>query len=593
MEAGRVQDPPVITTERVDDIPLLIGVMAQMELPRILDRHLPFHWKQRTLSWGWTAVVWLAYILTEGDHRKSSVEEYIKGMKHTLKEVVGQAISEADFTTDRLAHVLKYLSQESSWKEIEQELSERSIEVYDLSTELARCDATTVSGYHTGGEGDLFQFGHSKDDPNLRQIKLMVGSLDPLGMPLATAVVSGEQADDGLYVPVIDRMHQILKKTGVLFCGDCKMSAFSIRLHIKGLGNHYLSPLPLTGKTATEMDQWIQEGMAQDARGELESVYRKKETTTGKKEDVLIARGYEWEREQTGQEGSQEIQWTERVLVVQSPPYAEQQKKGLDKRVENARKKILALTPPRGRGKRQITEETVLNEKIHTILTAHKVDGLLAVKYEKEVEEQVKYIGQGRGAKNRPQQIIQKIRYQITQAIPLEEKLDAKKKTLGWKAYVTDAEKECLSLQEAVLCYRKEYRVERIFNRLKSHLNIAPFFVQREDQVAGLTHLLTLGVRVLTLIEFVVRRSLQQESVSLEGLHPENPRKVTDSPTAERILKVFSKIHLTLIRSGNSLLRHLTPLSEVQKKILKILGLDSGLYQNIEIKNTGILLTNW
>ena len=100
MPSEPIQDEFVITTERVDDIPLLIGVMQQMGLPQILDRHIPFHWKQRELSWGCTAVIWLAYILTEGDHRKSSVEDYIKGMKHTLKEVVGQEVSEADFTTD-------------------------------------------------------------------------------------------------------------------------------------------------------------------------------------------------------------------------------------------------------------------------------------------------------------------------------------------------------------------------------------------------------------------------------------------------------------------------------------------------------------
>jgi transposase len=217
MQSGSVQDALVITTERVDDIPLLIGVMQQMGLAQILDCPIPFHWKQRELSWGCTAVIWLAYILTEGDHRKSSVEDYIKGMKHTLQEVMGQAVSAADFTTDRLSHVLKYLSQASTWAAIEQELSERSIEVYDLPIELTRCDATTVSGYHEGGEESLFQFGHSKDDPKLRQIKLMVGSLDPLGMPLVSEVVSGECADDGLYVPVIDRMHQILKKSGVLF----------------------------------------------------------------------------------------------------------------------------------------------------------------------------------------------------------------------------------------------------------------------------------------------------------------------------------------------------------------------------------------
>ena len=75
----------VISTERVDDVALLIGQMVQMGFVEVLDSHLPRHWTQRGLSWGWTEVIWLAYILTEGDHRKVSVEPYIKGMHHTLR----------------------------------------------------------------------------------------------------------------------------------------------------------------------------------------------------------------------------------------------------------------------------------------------------------------------------------------------------------------------------------------------------------------------------------------------------------------------------------------------------------------------------
>ena len=44
-------------------------------------------------------------------------------------------------------------------------------------------------------EAGLFQFGHSKDDPSLPQIKTMLADLDRLGMPVATQVVSGETAD--------------------------------------------------------------------------------------------------------------------------------------------------------------------------------------------------------------------------------------------------------------------------------------------------------------------------------------------------------------------------------------------------------------
>src|SRR5712692_4292662 len=191
------QSELVIITERVDDVALLIGQMVKMGLPEILDRHIPRHWRQRRISWGWTAVIWLASILTEGDHRKVSVETYLKGMHHTLSRLTAQVIVPLDLSDDRLSHLLQHLSKPAYWHEIESDLNELSIEVYDLSQDLIRCDATRLSGDHEVIEDGLVQFGHSKDDPARPQIKVMMGSLDPLGMPLATDVLSGERADDG------------------------------------------------------------------------------------------------------------------------------------------------------------------------------------------------------------------------------------------------------------------------------------------------------------------------------------------------------------------------------------------------------------
>lgn len=222
-----------IRSERVDDIVLLLGVMTRMGLPQVLDNHIPVHWKQRELRWGWTAVMWLAYILSEGDHREVAVETYVKNIQQTLSDAAGQPVSPLDFTDDRLGIVLTHLSKQSYWEQIEAELNTNTIRAYELETDVVRCDATTASGYHEVTEGGLFQFGHSKDDPSLPQIKLMTGALDPLGMPLATDVVSGEQADDGLYVPIITRIHAVLQKHGVLYVGDCKLRAFETRVHIK------------------------------------------------------------------------------------------------------------------------------------------------------------------------------------------------------------------------------------------------------------------------------------------------------------------------------------------------------------------------
>jgi len=574
----------VIITERVDDVALLIGQMVKMGLPEVLDRHIPRHWTQRGLSWGWTAVIWLAYIVTEGDHRKVSVETYIKGMHHTLRHLTAQVIEPLDFSDDRLSHLLKHLSKPAYWHPIEHDLNARSMAVYDLSQDVIRCDATTVSGAHEVTAGGLLQFGHSKDDPTRPQIKVMLGSLDPLGMPLATDVLSGERADDGLYLPIIERIRRGLNKTGLLFVGDCKMSALDTRASLARHQDWYLSPLPLTGATAEAMDAWITAGVTQSEAEALTRIWR----TDDRGHEVLAAEGYEVERTCVAPGGGVDAAaWNERVMVVRSPMHADQQAAGLEKRLRHAETTLASLTPSRGRGKRQITAEATLMEAIALVLKEHRVDGLLSVAWEKQVEQTTQYVGRGRGAVHREKRVIERTRYHITQIARQEDRIAALRQRFGWKAFVTNAGPNRLSLQEAVLCYRHEYRVERIFHRLKSRVQIAPLFVKLNEQIEGLTYLLTLGVRVLTVTEFVLRRSLEQAQARLPGLHPENKHKRTDKPTAERILKAFSGVSLTIITSatGEEILRRLTPLSRVQEDILQRLGLGAMLYGQLEIQN--------
>jgi transposase len=196
------------------------------------------------------------------------VETYLKGMHHTLRHLTAQGIEPLDFSDDRLSHLLTHLSKPAYWHQIEHDLNARSIEVHALPQDVIRCDATTVSGDHEVTAGGLVQFGHSKDDPTRPQIKMMIGSLDPLGMPLATDVVSGACADDGLYLPIIERIRTGLPTTGLLFVGDCKMSALDTRAYLARHRDGYLSPLPLTGATAEAMEIWITTGVRQGEAGE-------------------------------------------------------------------------------------------------------------------------------------------------------------------------------------------------------------------------------------------------------------------------------------------------------------------------------------
>ena len=87
----------------------------------------------------------------------------------------------------------------------------------------------------------------------------------------------------------------------------------------------------------------------------------------------------------------------------------------------------------------------------------------------------------------------------------------------------------------------------------------------------------------------VLRCSLQNAQAKLPGLHPENRTKMTDTPTAERLLKAFSDVSLTILKTaaGEDMLRRLRPLSTLQQEMLRRLGLGTSLYRQLEIHDSG------
>ena len=510
-----------ITNERIDDFPLLLAAMQRLGLPEILDRHLARHGLQQGLSWGWLATIWLAHILAQGDHRKLPVQAWVRQAGETIKRITGLAdLTELDFTDDRLTIVLRRLSEPDTWHAIEQDLGRSILRVYQLTPTRVRLDATTVSGAHAGGGDSIFQFGHSKDDPTLRQVKVMVAALDPLGLPLVTEVVAGNAADDPLYVPAVDRVLQIIDGLGLLFVGDCKMSALATRAHIAHLQHYYLCPLPLTGATAQDLPTWI--AAAGTAEQPLTPVY----TTNAQGEQQLLAEGYTFERRLTASVADTAHTWTERVLLVRSASYRQAQHADLERRLRRATAQLRALTPPPGRGKRQIQTAGALVLAANAILAEQAVTGLLSYAYERQEQRQTKYLGRGRGGPDRPYRTLVTVRYQTTAVSRQADAIAAQQATLGWRAYVTNAPAPQLTLADAVLTYRAEWVIERGFHRLKGvPLSLDPLFVKRDDQVIGLTNLLSIAVRFLTLLEFVVRRQLTHNQEQLVGLIVNNPKK--------------------------------------------------------------------
>jgi len=565
-----------IHTERVDDIPLLIHQQQKMGIPDVLNEVIRPHGNRGGLSVGWLVTVWLSYILSESDHRMSEVEPWAEQQLHTLQALLPEPVGVKDFTDDRLADVLRYLSDDETWEEVETELGRRLIRVYDLHRGAVRLDSTGVAVYHDAERNTLFRHGHSKDHrPDLAQFKVMLGTLDPLGMPIATLVVAGNEADDGLYLPAIKRSRPVVGQGGRLYIGDSKMGALATRAFLQAGGDYYLMPLAQTGKVPELLTRLLEPVWAKEQS--LQPIWAPEEEGTNA-QPKLLALGFETTRRQEAEVDGQGVVWEERVLVVYSPALAGRARRGLQKRLERAEEELKALTPPRGRGRRQWEDLDALQAAVQAILKQRRVEGLLEVTYEREVERRsIRQYG------SRPARTEERVRY-VVHVRRNEEAIRDARRRMGWRLYVTNAPAETLSLTQAVWAYRGAPRMERNFSRLKGRpLGIRPLYVQREDHAKGMVRLLSLALRVLTLVEYVVRQALQAAGETLRGLYAGNPKRETARPTTERLLKAFRGITLSIVQLPERTIRHVTPLSEIQRRILELLGLSASIYEDLAL----------
>ena len=165
----------ISNVERVDDVPVLLAQMQKMGTASLLDKFFPTHQNWKGLSLGGVVSAWLAHILSEGDHRLNSVQDWATGLLGTLKDGLGvAALCELDFSDDRLCTVLDYMGKnDEQWQSYEREQNATLLRVYDLRPRRVRIDSTTAKSYVAVEPNGLFQFGHNKEHrPDLAQLKL-------------------------------------------------------------------------------------------------------------------------------------------------------------------------------------------------------------------------------------------------------------------------------------------------------------------------------------------------------------------------------------------------------------------------------------
>lgn len=397
----------------------------------------------------------------------------------------------------------------------------------------------------------------------------MLSTLDPLGMPIATEVLPGNSADDPLYVPAIERVRDTLSSRGQLYIGDCKMAAVATRAHLASGEDYYLCPL-----SATQLNN-------EQLQNLLEPVWNKTEKLTaidydydsGKTEKIAV--GYESKRICTTSVEGEEHSWSERMFVVQSLKSAASAEKSLRTRLSKAEAALSELGKP-CRGKKKLKTLADWQSAVEAILLKYRVQELFDLDFQLISEPRLK-----RAYRDRPAKIVKESHWELKFSANTEA-IERKIAMFGWRVYVSNSPEPSLSLADAVVAYRDEYSIERGFGRFKGFpLSLTPIYLQREDHIKGLIRLLSIGLRVLTLLEFQVRRSLSSSNKKLSGLYPGNPKRKTIRPTAELLLKAFKEINRITVTVGSQVYFQVGQLSPLQQEILNRLEIPEEIYTQL------------
>jgi transposase len=557
-----------ISSERIDDIPVIAELLKQMEVAKWIDQQLKQpHGNHQGLSYGKLSVLLLIYITSQSDHRLCAAETWVNTHRLTLELVTGWSIGEKDVTDDRLAHVVEQLGlQGEACQEIEQKLGQHMIRAYELPTEVGRFDTTSFSAHHEQIESEadsLLRYGHSKDKrPDLLQYRQSLGTLDPAGIPLVSETLAGNGADDPLYWPAWQRMAKVIGHKLFVFLADCKAAAIATRAQIQLAGGIYCFPLPLTGQNPALLKQWVLDPPSASINIRLPR-QEDDEPAVGKGFEVEL--GKIWLNPDT----KELVKWQERYLVTFSNILAVAQIRGLHQRLDKAQAALDKLQKTPGK------DLEVLNGKVSAILKRHRVKEFLTVTTTVETNITTSYVKKGRPSANSPTQEVTQIEFKLKsdrQILAIEEA----EKLAGWRLYVTNAPIHRLSLNQAIAYYREQWLVERGFHRFKrGQLPALPIYFQNQARIVGLMFLLTLALRVFTLIEFVVRLALETSKQKLSGLYDGNPKRATERPSAEQLLKAFDNLTLYLLPDTSI---SVTNLSALHRQILSMLKLPESIY---------------
>lgn len=544
--------------EAIGGLPLVAAYLQKLNFIKTIDDMVePLRSNHRRMTHGETCFVMILYFLFKSD-AVYKMEEWV--LETTYLRSIFPNIKGEYFNDDRIADTFDALYKCGS-SNIFSAQSVQAISQFGLKVEQVHCDLTNFSVYgdFDNDEGIEITYGKPKSGRTDQKQYALESAVTGDGIPIIQTTLDGNTADVTRYIPMWQGVKNVLGNSDFIFVGDCKLTSERNLAIISSGDGYYLGPLAMYSSLQSDLRRFVLE---EKRPSELLLEHKKSDTLT------INYAGFEiedWIRHPDTNQA-----FFQRKIFILSSQLRGIELNSLDNRILKTEEEFEKIKKQLNTAKYNTIK--LIDEAVKKTLTKYKLP-LTSFKYSiTEYSETIKKkIGKGRIGPNTKftEEVVKKYSLEISKC---EDVLASEMELCGYFVLTTNKSKNSMSAKEALVMYKAEWKVERIFSRLKGKLQVLPVHLKLPHRIESLMFLLMTCAQIFTLMDLMAKKTLANENRKLEGLFP-NKIKVAH-PKAEYMLDSLRNIGLVYTLQGNEVAVKVTGIDTLQMEIFKITQAD-------------------
>jgi transposase len=546
-----------VQTQAVGFAPIIRHFFDQCAIQRIIDDHVELDPRRKVLTHGQAAVAMITGILFQVMQLYRICK--FAAEKNVLKVMLPHIAPEQYFD-DRLADTLDAIFSYGIG-DLELAITRNMIDVFQIQSQVCHNDTTSVSVYGNGDNNKTdssirITFGHSKKHrKDLKQLIWSMSVSSDHAFPLFQKAYSGNTADVTTYVEQWHNLIDLLDCNDFLYVADSKLITHENMAHIADNEGFFIAPAPMYESYKNEFEDALN-------KHNYEQLIPYKER---------FNRGFEVPIEFCHEDKDYQL----RMIILFDHGLRTIKQKALQNRVDKTRDDFQELSGKLNRYK--LKSQKQIDAACAAILKKNNTESCFTYLLTNNPVTTYKNSKRGRPSANSDK--IAEVNDHFSVKLDFDESAFSKALSqCGYYPLLTNKPSHQLSIEEAMLAHKNQYKCEHTFRRAKGPYSIEPIYLHTPERIEAFLFLFKIALQILVLIERTARKNIDDRDRGLDGFMPN--RKDVRNPRSEFMLKEFEDIVQGKMQMPDGKrYGFVSQLNELQKDILSILAVPHYYYE--------------